>query len=121
VFHRPPFSGARVADEHASKAKGKVSMKRFTLACLFACMASAGAADAFAQSSGAPPGNVSPDSGTTGKSAGFSGGAGAAGQAGTDPRTLARTEEERLRKKNAQGASGSGRDQTQGARKDPKE
>ena len=60
---------------------------------------------AWAQETGAPPGNTSPQ-GNTGKSAGVAGGAGAAGQSGTDPATLSRIEEQRVQKKNgAQGAS----------------
>jgi hypothetical protein len=94
---------------------GKVSMKtnRFhkkaaAIACLFAI---ACAGSALAQPSGAPPGNKSPDDNSAqGKSAGYVGGGGAAGQAGTDPATLKRTEEDRLKKNDAQKGGGKRKD-----------
>ncbi|WP_250487508.1 hypothetical protein [Caballeronia sp. GaOx3] len=65
----------------------------------FACACTICVTSAWAQQTGAPPGN-------TGKSAGVAGGAGAAGHSGTDPATLSRIEEQRVQKKNgAQGAS----------------
>jgi hypothetical protein len=84
------------------QAKKDARMKHiFYASTLLACMLVS--TMTFAQANGAPPGNKSPQSDTEGKAAGYSGGAGAAGQAGTDPATLKRTEEERVRKNNASG------------------
>jgi hypothetical protein len=74
------------------------------LACMFVSTMT------FAQANGAPPGNKSPQGDTEGKAAGYSGGAGAAGQSGTDPATLKRTEEERVRKNNSGSANGKRKD-----------
>ena len=93
-----------------------------TIAAL-ACACMAGAAGAWAQQNGAPPGNTSQDHGATGKSAGIAGGAGAAGQSGTDPATLARTEEQRVQKQHRKhGAAANGASNSAGdGRKDWKE
>ncbi|WP_050455262.1 hypothetical protein [Candidatus Burkholderia verschuerenii] len=84
---------------------------------VFACICLCGPLFAHAQPSGAPPATPPTWGGISGKSAGYVGG-GAAGQAGTDPATLKRTEEQRLIKKHEQsGAS----DADKAQRKDYKE
>jgi hypothetical protein len=85
---------------------------------VFACICLCGPLFAYAQPSGAPPATPATFGGISGKSAGYVGGGGAAGQAGTDPATLKRTEEQRLKKKHAQ-SGGSDADNAQ--RKDYKE
>ena len=91
---------------------------RSTILITFACAFMAGATLASAQQNGEPPGNITSGNQTAGKSAGVAGGAGAAGQSGTDPATLSRIEEQRVKKNNVvKGASNPGA----GKRKDWKE
>jgi hypothetical protein len=80
------------------------AIHRSVIKLALACACLSGAPLAWAQQNGAPPGNTTSGDGASGKSAGVSGGAGAAGQSGTDPATLKRAEEARVQKKNAQGA-----------------
>lgn len=86
-------------------------MKRFLrsalMVALMVVLTGACVSAASAQQNGAPPGNKSPGDEGAGKSAGIAGGAGAAGQSGTDPATLKRTEEQRVKKQHG-GASGPG-------------
>ncbi|MDR5835519.1 hypothetical protein [Caballeronia sp. LZ034LL] len=82
-------------------------MKRFLQSALMVVLTGACMSAAWAQQNGAPPGNKSPSDDGAGKSAGIAGGAGAAGQSGTDPATLKRTEEQRVKKQHG-GASGPG-------------
>jgi hypothetical protein len=80
--------------------------KRFTTGAILlaACTYAVTSGVAFAQASGTNA-NATQDSGS-GKSAGYAGGGGAVGSTGTDPATLKRIEENRIKKKNAAAGSG---------------
>jgi hypothetical protein len=88
----------------------RIMKAMFATSAFMLALGSAGSA--WAQPSGAPPGNKFPDKNepSSGKAAGYVGGGGAAGQAGTDPATLRRTEEDRLKKNGAQTSDGKRKD-----------